>query len=124
MGHHALARAFHDLDLTPEQRLKMRTIVAAAHLQALQQEAARKPGDAPDMAALMNPGDPNYASAVQAAKKRAADHIQRISDLKLQLYNVLTPEQKTKFAAHIAASKARMAQRAEDPKGPPAPAAR
>lgn len=102
----------------------MRTIVAAARLQALQQEAARKPGDKPDMTTLMNPGDPNYGAAVQAAKKRAADRIQRISDLKLQLYNVLTPEQKSKFAAHITEWKARMAQRAEGPKGPPAPAVR
>jgi len=67
------------------------------------------------MAVLMNPGDPNYAAAVQAAKKRAADRIQRVSDLKLQLYNVLTPDQKSQLSRSIANWKA---------KGQPAPANR
>jgi Spy/CpxP family protein refolding chaperone len=119
--------AFHELNLTPEQRLKMRTIILSARLarlQAMQQAGAHKPGGAPDMAALMNPGDPNYNAAVQAAKKRAADRIQRMSDLKLQLYNVLTPEQKTELTRHIAAWQARLAQRGGDAKAPPAPAAR
>jgi Spy/CpxP family protein refolding chaperone len=76
------------------------------------------------MMALANPGDPNYAAAVQAAKKRAADRIQRDSDLKLQLYNVLTPDQKTQWSKLVANWKARMAQRAEGPKGQPDPANR
>jgi Spy/CpxP family protein refolding chaperone len=76
------------------------------------------------MAAMMNPGDPNYAAAVQAAKKRAADRIQRFSDLTLQLYNVLTPDQKAQLSKSKATWKARMAQHAQGPKGPPAPADR
>lgn len=80
--------------------------------------------------ALMNPGDPKYAAAVEDAKKRAADRVQHMSDLKQQLYNVLTAEQKSEVQKRIASWKARMAQH-EDPargpdgsKGPPAPANR
>lgn len=123
-GGPVLARVFHGLNLTPEQRQKMRTIVMTAHQQMAQQTAARKPGGANDLAALINPGDPNYNAAVQAAKKRAADRIQHMSELKLQLYNVLTPEQKTELTKRVAAWKASMAQRAEGPRGQPAPAAR
>jgi Spy/CpxP family protein refolding chaperone len=121
--------AFRGLNLTPEQRQKMRIIVMTARLQMMQQAGAHRPGGAGDMAALVNPGDPNYNAAVQAAKKRAADRIQRMSDLRLQLYNVLTPEQKTEFTRRVAGWKARLAQRDEDPRSPsardqPAPAAR
>jgi Spy/CpxP family protein refolding chaperone len=88
-----------------------------------------KPGDGKaggtgDRLALMNPGDPNYAAAVQSAKKRAADRIQHMSDLKQQLYNVLTAEQKSEVQKRIAAWKTRMAQREDGSKGPPAPANR
>jgi Spy/CpxP family protein refolding chaperone len=120
----AAGMAFRGLNLTPEQRLKMHTIVMTAKLSMLQQAGAHKPGGAGDRAALLNPGDPNYKAAVEAAKKRAADRIQHMSDLKLQLYNVLTPEQKSELTKHISECKTRMAQRTEGSKGPPAPAAR
>jgi len=116
--------AFRGLNLTPEQQLKMRTIVMTAKLQMMQQAGAHKPGVAGDMAALLNPGDPNYKATVEAAKRRAADRIQHMSDLKLQLYNVLTPEQKSELTKRISEWKTRMAQRTDGSKGPPAPAAR
>lgn len=72
----------------------------------------------------MNPGDPGYVAAVQAAKKRAADRIQRISDLKLQVYNVLTPDQKSQLSKSMANWKARMAQRADGARDHPGPANR
>ena len=114
---------FHGLDLTEDQHRRIQIIVLNARLQALQ---ARKPSGKDDLAALLNPGDPNYTVAVQEAKKRAAEHIQRMSDLRQQIYNVLTPEQKAEFAKRMADRKARMAARGEHegPKGPPAPAAR
>lgn len=110
-----------DLNLTPEQHQKIRVIVMTARLDALKQAGTHKPGD---MQALMNPGDPGYKAAVEAAKKRAVDRIQRMSDLKQQIYNVLTPEQRTELGQRIADWKTRMAQRERNPKGPPAPAAR
>jgi Spy/CpxP family protein refolding chaperone len=115
-----LMRAFHDLHLSAAQRQQIPRIVSSAH----QQFATQRASGAPDRAALMNPGDPNYAAAVQAAKKRAADRIQRVSDLKLQLYNVLTPEQKSQLSKSLADWKARIAQRAPSARDQPAPAAR
>lgn len=123
----AAAMEFHGLNLTPEQHRKIEILMLNARLQQLQQEQARKPGAPDDMAALMNPGDPNYAAAVQEAKKRAAEHIQRISDLRLQIYNVLTPEQKAEFARRIEQHKAHMAARHDEErnsKDQPGPAAR
>lgn len=106
-----ILRAFHELNLSAAQRQQIHGIVSSAR----QQFATQRASGAADMAVLMNPGDPNYAAAVQAAKKRAADRIQRVSDLKLQLYNVLTPDQKSQLSRSIANWKA---------KGQPAPANR
>jgi Spy/CpxP family protein refolding chaperone len=119
-----LLHSFHELNLSAAQKQQLHDILSKTR----EQFEARKPGGAPDMLALANPGDPNYAAAVQAAKKRAADRIQKASDLKLQLYNVLTPDQKAQLSKQMAAWKARMAermaQRADGAKGPPAPANR
>ena len=109
------------LNLTPEQHQRIRIIVMSSQLDALKQAGTHQPGD---MAALLNPGDPNYKNAVEAAKKRAADRIQRMADLKLQIYNVLTPEQKTELGKHIADWKTHMAQPEQNLRGLPAPAAR
>ena len=108
------------LNLTDAQKQQIHTILS---------NARQKPGDGTagpmsDRLALMNPGDPNYAAAVQSAKKRAADRIQHMSDLKQQLYNVLTAEQKSEVQKRVASWKTRMAQREEGSKGPPAPANR
>jgi Spy/CpxP family protein refolding chaperone len=120
MGGMGLLRSFHELNLSAAQQQQLHTILSNARAQA----ETKRPGGASDMMALANPGDPNYAAAVQAAKKRAADRIQKASDLKLQLYNVLTPDQKTQLSKRMADWKARMAQRADGPKGQPAPANR
>jgi len=99
-------RSFRGLDLTPAQREQVHTILSSAH----EQHGKMRPAGAPDMMALANPGDPNYSTAVQAAKKRAADRIQAGSDLQLKLYNVLTPQQKTQLTKSLAERKAKMQQ--------------
>jgi Spy/CpxP family protein refolding chaperone len=114
-----LMGVYHGLNLTDAQQQQIHTILTNARQQAMKD---KKP--APDMAALANPGDPNYRAAVEAAKKRAADRIQHMSDLKLQIYNVLTAEQKSELTKRIAAWKTRMAQREDGAKGPPPPAGR
>jgi Spy/CpxP family protein refolding chaperone len=117
------------LNLSDAQKQQIHTILENARQNAMKEMKDGKPGDAkaggmPDRLALMNPGDPNYAAAVQSAKKRAADRIQHMSDLKQQLYNVLTAEQKSEVQKRIASWKTRMAQREEGSKGPPSPANR
>jgi Spy/CpxP family protein refolding chaperone len=112
------------LNLTDAQKQQIHTILGTARQNAMKEMQDHKPGGAPDRLALMNPGDPNYAAAVQAAKKRAADRIQHMSDLHQQIYNVLTAEQKSEVQKRVAAWKTRMAQRDDGAKGPPGPANR
>ncbi len=106
MGGPGLMRRFRGLDLTPAQREQVHTILSSAR----EQHAKMRPAGGPDMMALANPGDPNYATAVQAAKKRAADRIQAGSDLQLKLYNILTPQQKAQLTKSLAERKAKMEQ--------------
>lgn len=110
----------HGLQLTDAQRQRFQTILSNARQNA--SKARHDRGHAG--LALMNPGDPEFPAAVQAAKQRAAERIQRISDLRQQLYNVLTPEQKNQVQTRIAARQARLAEHGDDVKGPPAPASR
>ena len=117
------------LNLTDAQKQQIHTILGNARQNAMKESKDGKPGEGKagpmsDRLALMNPGDPNYAAAVQSAKKRAADRVQHMSDLKQQLYNVLTAEQKSEVQKRIASWKTRMAQREDGAKGPPAPANR
>jgi Spy/CpxP family protein refolding chaperone len=100
-----LLRNLRELDLTEAQREQIHTIMQSARSQ-WQKPAAATPGANP-MAALANPGDPGYAAAVEAAKQRAGARIQAMSDLQLQVYNVLTPQQKTAFAKLLADKQAR-----------------
>jgi len=117
------------LNLTDAQKQQIHTILSTARQNAMKEMKDGKPGDGKagpmsDRLALMNPGDPNYAAAVQSAKKRAADRIQHMSDLHQQIYNVLTADQKSEVQKRIAAWKTRLAQREDGSKGPPAPANR
>jgi len=117
------------LNLTDAQKQQIHTILSTARQNAMKEMKDGKPGDGKagpmsDQLALMNPGDPNYAAAVQSAKKRAADRIQHMSDLHQQIYNVLTADQKSEVQKRIAAWKTRLAQREDGSKGPPAPANR
>lgn len=102
-------RATKQLNLTADQQASIKTILATARAQA---KAARATGQAPvDITVLGNPGDANYATALQNAKSLAATRIQKESELQGEIYNVLTAEQKAQLPAVLAAMKAEMAQR-------------
>jgi len=102
-----MLHATHQLALTSEQQQAIKTILANA-------KTLRK-GNATvssvDMSVLGNPGDPNYAAALENAKSLAANRIQRESEVQAQIYNVLTPEQKAKLPQVLADMKAKLAQR-------------
>jgi Spy/CpxP family protein refolding chaperone len=68
---------------------------------------------------LANPGDPNYVSAVTAAKAAATNRIQQRSDLQVQIYGLLTPEQQGKLPQVLADMKAHRA--GEQKHGPATP---
>lgn len=102
-------RATKQLNLTAEQQASIKSILANAREQM---KAAHASGQAPvDMAVLANPGDPNYATALQSAKTLAANRIQTESEVQSQVYNVLTPEQKAQLPTVLASMKAEAAQR-------------
>ena len=102
-------RATRQLNLTADQQASIKQILSTARAQA---KAARASGQAPvDMTVLANPGDPNYAAALQNAKTLAANRIQSQSEIQAQIYNVLTAEQKAQLPTILASMKAEAAQR-------------
>lgn len=102
-----MLRATHQLNLTPEQQQQIKGILSAARSQH-----AQAAGAAPmDMTVLGNPGDPNYATAVQSAKSRLAARMQTEIELQGQIYNVLTAQQKQQLPQVLASMKAKAQQR-------------
>jgi Spy/CpxP family protein refolding chaperone len=59
------------------------------------------------MMTLANPGDPNYATALQNAKTAAATRLQKQVELQSQIYNVLTADQKAKLPQVLADMKSK-----------------
>jgi Spy/CpxP family protein refolding chaperone len=102
-------RATKQLNLSAEQQASIKSIMASARAQM---KAAHAAGQAPvDMTVLGNPGDANYATALQSAKTLAANHIQQESELQGQIYNVLTAQQKAQLPTVLASMKAQAQQR-------------
>ncbi len=89
----AMFQALHHLSLSDAQSQQIRAISADARTRWESQSAS----ESGDMVALGNPGDPNHAAAVEAAKSRAAQRVQDVSDVQLKIYAVLTPEQQAQL---------------------------
>jgi Spy/CpxP family protein refolding chaperone len=106
--------AVEKLDLTPEQKTSVQSLLDGARLQ----NPSPMGGDGSRLAVLGNPGDPGYAAAVQQAKTDIANRIQARSDLDVQIYALLTPEQKTKLPQVLADMQAKWQQRRADWKKP------
>jgi Spy/CpxP family protein refolding chaperone len=102
-----MLRAFKQLNLTEAQQQSVHTILANAR----KQFTAERQANAPNFTALSNPGDPNYAAALAAAKTAAANRVQEIGDIKQQLYGVLTPQQQAQLPQVLASIQAQFAQR-------------
>src|SRR5689334_2444959 len=67
-----MLRATRQLNLTSDQQASIRTILDNARTQ---RKAAAGTAQV-DLAALANPGDPNYATALESAKSAAANRFQ------------------------------------------------
>lgn len=98
-----LMRAARELNLTDAQQQAIRDLVKNARQQRTRSSL--------DITVIGDPGNPNYAAAIETAKTQAAQRIQAASDLQHQIYNVLTPAQKTQLPTVLADIKARMAAR-------------
>ncbi len=117
--------ALRKLNLTTEQQQSIHGILDASKPQ---REALRQQEHA-NLAALATttPDDPNYATIVQAQKTLAANAIQLRSDLAVQLFGVLTPQQKAQLPQILADAKAKMEEHRQQWRdshpAPPAPPA-
>jgi Spy/CpxP family protein refolding chaperone len=107
-----MLHATRQLNLTADQQASIKSILSNARAQ---HKAAAATGGSPvDMTTLANPGDPNYATALQSAKAAAEARFQSQVDLQSQIYNVLTADQKAKLPQVLADMKAKaQARRAE-----------
>ena len=100
-----MMQVLRDLNLTDSQKEQIHTIFSGMHKQM---EADRQ-SELADLPAFGNPGDPQYAAAVQAAQRRAAARIQRWSVAQQQAYAVLTQPQQAQLPQLLAAMQQRMA---------------
>ena len=115
-GHHhggfllgTTLRATKQLNLTADQQASIKTILSTARAQAKAAHAAG--ASTVDMTVLANPGDANYATALQAAKTASATRIQNESEIQGQIYNVLTAAQKAQLPTVLASMQAQAAAR-------------
>jgi Spy/CpxP family protein refolding chaperone len=102
--------ALRQLGLTADQQQSIHSLLD----QQKQQHRSAAQTSRPNLAVLMNPGDPNYAVALQNAKTLAANHIQEQSDLQVKIYNLLTPDQQAKLAQVIADHQTKVQQHRQD----------
>jgi hypothetical protein len=79
-----LLRGTKQLNLTTDQQTNIKSILAGARAQRL-----AGGGNSIDMAVAGNPGDANFANAIQTAKSNAVNRVQQDSDLAVQIYNQL-----------------------------------
>ena len=103
-----LGGALRHLQLTADQRTKVRGILSSARAQ----NASTRQSIAQNFAALHNPGDPNYAAALQAAQSRASNFVAQRSQVEKQIYGILTPEQKSQLPQVLSSMQNRMQERA------------
>jgi Spy/CpxP family protein refolding chaperone len=102
-----MLRATRQLNLTAEQEASIKSILNNARAQ--HQAAAGTA--ASDLMTLANPGDPNYATALQNAKAAAASRLQNEAELQGQIYNVLTADQKARLPQVLADMKSKLEAR-------------
>jgi len=107
--HHGPAGRFmhvlKQLNLTPEQQTQIKSIFATAKPQ-FQTLGASMRSNAEAIAA-MSPTDSAYPALLATAKANAAARIQQMSDVKAQIFAVLTKVQQEQIPQIIAADKAK-----------------
>jgi periplasmic protein CpxP/Spy len=110
-AHSAFHHVLRQLNLTAEQKTQIHAIFAEAKTGMQPKLADARANHEALMAA--SPNDASYPALLAAEKANAAARVQAMSDVKAQIYAVLTPEQQAKIpqiiAAHKAARQAKMA---------------
>lgn len=104
-----LARLIQKLDLTDAQRQSVRSLLESAEPQ--RQALRERHRDAFKAGLTTLPDDPNYPALIQQRKELAAASIQQRADLNVQLYALLTPEQKAQIPELVEKMKERAKHR-------------
>lgn len=103
--------ALHKLNLTDAQRASVKSILESDRTQVKSLHESMLNNHR--TLASLTPDDPNYPTAVAAAKDLAGRAIQHSSDLRTQLYAVLTTEQKQQLPQVLAQQQRDMQTRFE-----------
>jgi Spy/CpxP family protein refolding chaperone len=103
--------ALHQLNLTDAQRQSVKSILDGNRDQMRSFHESLRSNH--QTLATMTPDDPNYANALAAAKNLSAEAIQHSSDLRVQLYAVLSSDQKKELPQILAKQQSDMKARRE-----------
>jgi protein CpxP len=98
--HHVLRK----LNLTPEQKTQIKSLFAAAKPDFKSKFAAARANH--QALEAMSPNDPGYPAALATEKANAAARVQARSEMKAQIYAILTPAQQAQIPTIIAADRA------------------
>ncbi len=107
-GHRHHGGEFHrvlsQLNLTAEQKTQIKSIVTQARTDSSTRHTSARANR--DTLLATSPNDPGYPALLAAEKANAAARVQTASDLKTQIYAVLTPEQQSRIPTIIAGDRA------------------
>ena len=103
-GHSEFHHVLRQLNLSAEQKTQIHAIFEQSKTGLHAKFAAARANREALTAA--SPNDSNYPALLAAEKANAADRVQTMSDMKAQVYAVLTPEQQAKIPQLLAANKA------------------
>ena len=99
-----LRRVLTQLNLTPEQKTQIKSILLQAKTDLSARHANARANH--EALAATSPNDPGYPALLATEKSNAAARVQTASDLKTQIYAVLTSDQQAKIPSLIAADRA------------------
>ncbi len=102
--HGEFHRVLHQLNLTPEQKTQIKSIFAQAKTDYGSRGAAARSNH--EALTAMSPSDAGYPTLLATEKTNAAARVQAMSDIKAQIYAVLTPAQLAQIPTIIATDKA------------------
>ena len=102
-GHDSFHQVLRQLNLSADQMTQIKSIYAQAKPQWQSMSTAGRSTD--ELLATTAPTDPNYATALATAKANAVSRVQLASDLRSQIYAVLTPAQQAQIPGILAAEK-------------------
>ncbi len=108
-GEPPLARLVQKLDLTQEQRQSLRSLLESTKAERKNLHEEQRANFEASLTVL--PDDPSYPAMIEKRKQLASESIQQRSDLNVQIYALLTPEQKARVPALIEEVKTRMQER-------------